>query len=230
MKHNHWDDLARENAEYYICPSETDYSTPEGRRHFFAEGQLQVDRLLEDIGQDIRSHRRALEIGCGVGRLAIPMSQHFDRLSAVDVAPRMLKALAKNCSELGINSIDHYLPHEPWENDSPFDLVYSCLVFQHIESWDVISDYVHRIAKCLDVHGVCYLHFDTRHPDVAYWARGLLPDRFLRKPWRRGIRRVRRRRSNVRRLIRQAGLTVVREYAPDSTDHVLIVCRAHANP
>jgi hypothetical protein len=24
MNHNHWDDLARENAEYYICPSETD--------------------------------------------------------------------------------------------------------------------------------------------------------------------------------------------------------------
>ena len=223
MSENRWDNFAKQDAEYYICTSDLDYSTPEGQDAFWKSGRAQVDHMLETVSPYLHGYRLALDIGCGIGRLSIPMAERFERVASVDVSPSMLTKLAANAERNEIDTIVPNLPDGPWDKLGSVDFAASCHVFQHIESWETIADYVHRLGGCLAEGGVAYLHFDTRPADLLYRVRPFVPDRLLPRPWRRGIRRVRRPRQQLLDLVRAAGLVVLEEHAPDTGDHVLVL-------
>jgi hypothetical protein len=67
------------------------------------------------------------------------------------------------------------------------------------------------------------LQFDTRPRSPAYRLRNALPDGLLRRQWRRGIRRIRRRPAQLAALFDAAGLPVVRELGPRTEEHVFIL-------
>src|SRR4051812_45989523 len=66
-----WERLAREDAEFYIW---TDLAPDDD---FYRSGERDVERILSFSAPHITRWSAALEIGCGVGRLTIPMSSHF---------------------------------------------------------------------------------------------------------------------------------------------------------
>jgi SAM-dependent methyltransferase len=219
-----WEAFAQDNAEYYIC-TEGRYSRPVNRDEFFASGRGDVERILGDVGSRLQQSRHALEVGCGVGRLTIPMAEHFERVTAVDVAPTMLVKLAENAARFDVQNITPCLADDEWDRGEPVDLAYSFIVFQHVAAWDAIERYVRRIGSCLAEGGIGYLHFDTRPATMTYRARGLLPDPLLPRSWRRGIRRVRRSRTDLLALFGEAGLVTVDERGPDGPDDIMIVTR-----
>jgi cyclopropane fatty-acyl-phospholipid synthase-like methyltransferase len=223
---NQWEDFARQNAEYHILTSEDDHSTAEKRAAFFALGEADVRRILAEVEPYLRHRRHALEIGCGVGRLAIPMSKSFETVTAVDVAPTMLEKLAENCAEVGITNVAPSLPGAAWDAGDPVDLAYSRIVFQHIDDWRTISDYVRRVATCLAADGVCHFHFDTRPRTAGYLVRRFLPDAVLRRRWRTGLRRVRRSPAQVRELCERSGLRVIEEDGSGEEFHILILTKS----
>jgi cyclopropane fatty-acyl-phospholipid synthase-like methyltransferase len=90
-----------------------------------------------------------VEIGCGIGRLAVPMARRFDEVVAVDIAPTMLDKLAEHARAAGVDNVHGFLDGQPWYARGPADLVYSLVAFQHIENWLEIVRYVARIAACL---------------------------------------------------------------------------------
>jgi SAM-dependent methyltransferase len=99
--------------------------------------------------------RRALEIGCGPGRLMVPMSRHFGEIHGVDVSDEMIRLAEKN-----LRSIPHAHPHHttgsdlaPFADDS-FDFVYSYAVFQHIPSADVVFNYLREARRVLKPDGI----------------------------------------------------------------------------
>ncbi len=225
MPGDRWETFARENPEYYICTGGA-YTAPAIRDEFFASGRADVDRILDEVKPHLHHRRQALELGCGVGRLAIPMAAHFDQVTAVDVAPTMLARLIENCDELGATNVAASLADDPWDAQGPVDLAYSYLVFQHVESWDIIGSYVQRIASCLAKDGVGYLHFDSRPRTLAYRLRRFVPDPLLPRAWRRGIRRVRRPASRLSALVRDCGLAIRDERNPKTGHHIIVVAPA----
>ena len=99
-----WDTRARENARAYInwpdVPNEEDA--------FFASGKtdydLYVTPFLQKMSFDPRE-KTALEIGCGIGRIARWMSQDFAQYIGVDVSPEMIrKASSYNLPRAAISS------------------------------------------------------------------------------------------------------------------------------
>jgi cyclopropane fatty-acyl-phospholipid synthase-like methyltransferase len=88
-----WNERAREDAGYYVAF---------GRREqddagFFATATEVINGLeweLRRVSLAQRGNWRALEIGCGPGRLMRPMARHFVELHGVDVSDEMV-ALAK---------------------------------------------------------------------------------------------------------------------------------------
>lgn len=226
MTRNRWDEFAQENAEYYILTTnDLDYSTPSGMASFFESGRREAARILDEAGGHLTAHHTALEIGCGVGRLAIPMARTFDRVIGVDISPTMLAKLAENTRDAQLSNVTGFLAGEPWDKQGPVDFAYSRIVFQHIEDWEVIEDNVTRIASCLADRGIASLHFDTRPRSLAYEALRIAPDKVLRRQWRRGIRRVRRSAADVEALLRQHGLRVVTQLRPGTELHVFIAAR-----
>ncbi|MGE0060291.1 MAG: class I SAM-dependent methyltransferase, partial [Dehalococcoidia bacterium] len=61
---------------------------------FFATGDREIaelmtylDRVAPDIGRD-----RALDFGCGIGRVTRPLAAHFARVTGMDISPSMVEA------------------------------------------------------------------------------------------------------------------------------------------
>ena len=64
---------------------------------FFACGEEEIDRILRHVDSlsfPLR-RRRALDFGCGVGRLTQALSRYFRQCDGVDIAPSMVKLARK---------------------------------------------------------------------------------------------------------------------------------------
>src|SRR3984885_7741210 len=88
-----WNARAREDAGYYVAFGRRDQDDA----GFFATATEVINGLEGElrrvpIGQ--RGDWKALEIGCGPGRLMRPMSRHFVEIHGVDVSDEMI-ALAQ---------------------------------------------------------------------------------------------------------------------------------------
>lgn len=216
-----WERFAREDAEYYIWTREgIDFSSPEGKR-LFAESGVQDAAMILRTGSPA-GRRAALEIGCGVGRLSLPMSQHFEHLTAVDISPSMLAQLEQRCAESNVENIRPVEAAGKWD-DRKYDFVYSWIVFQHIEDPRVLEEYFQRIATSLAVDGIFFAHVDTRSRTPLYHLRNAAPDWMLPRPWRRGIRRIRRAPESVMEMVCGAGLAVASEVGAGTGDHILLL-------
>jgi SAM-dependent methyltransferase len=219
-----WEHFAQVDAEYYVLTDIGREPDEEGRWRFFASGEAEADRILTRCEPHLGGRDLAIEIGCGVGRVAIPISRNFGRVLGVDVAPTMLGKLRENAAKAGA-LVEPVLAADSWDERERADLAYSVLVFQHLPAFAEIAAYVHRVAQALKPTGIGYLQFDTRPATLAYRARNVLPDAVLPRRWRRGLRRIRRSAASLRELFREAELEIVAEAAPDSEEHVFIVRR-----
>lgn len=226
MGHQRWEDFAQEDAEFYIYSVDVDYSTPEGKRFFFESGQEDAEKILTECKDLLRANGSAIEIGCGVGRLAIAMAKRFDNVVGVDVSPTMIEKFSKNADQLDVVNVSGFLDTQEWDKPGSADLIYSYIVFQHIEDEAVIEEYLPRISRALKAEGLSLLQFDTRPSDPAYRLKMLIPDMFLPRTLRRGIRRIRRDPDRLRTLFNKHGLRVLKESRPGTEDHMFLLGRA----
>jgi SAM-dependent methyltransferase len=215
-----WERFAKSSAEHYIC-TEVDSSTPEGREAFFRSGEEYVDRMVAGLEGLLARRDAALDFGCGVGRLAMPLARHFARVTAVDISPTMLDKLAANCAERGVANVSGRLSDDDWEGSGPFDLVNSFLVFQHLADDAEVTAYLGRIAGCLAPTGVCVVQFDSRPRRAAYRLRNAIPDVVLPDRHRSGLRRIRRSPAALHSLLHRAGLSLIDEEGPGTELHVI---------
>ena len=101
---------------------------------FFRSG---IDEVAAELGRLDRlgleiPRRRALDFGCGVGRLTQALADHFECVDGIDIAPTMIE-LAHGYNRHGDRCRYHLAESEtlPFPEHG-FDLVYSVLVLQHM--------------------------------------------------------------------------------------------------
>ncbi len=99
----------------------------DARRQFYQTGQADIDKLLTWFDADVGARPaggRALDIGCGVGRLTHAMAAVADEVCGYDVSETMLK-LARETATAGTTFTTSLPP-------GPFTWINSYIVFQHI--------------------------------------------------------------------------------------------------
>ena len=155
-----WDARAREDAHYYVAfgrrdQDETEFlSTAAGVLREQLEKELQRFPATQPL-----STRRALEIGCGPGRLIRPMSRHFGEIHGVDVSPEMIAQARSRLADLPSAHLHATTGSDlSLFPDSYFDFVYSYAVFQHIPSADVVFSYLRETVRVLKPGGFAHLH------------------------------------------------------------------------
>lgn len=103
---------------------------------FMASGISYVDNLLSFIRKYFSaefSPTRILDVGCGVGRLTIPLSKWAKELVGVDIAPAMLELCAKHAKLAGIDNLTLCESDDTLSRvTGTFDLVNTYIVLQHI--------------------------------------------------------------------------------------------------
>jgi SAM-dependent methyltransferase len=104
---------------------------------FFATGKREVDERLAiaaELGLPSR-YDKALDFGCGLGRLSRELAAHFDRCVGLDITEAMLtraRELNAHIDNLEFVRADGSEPL-PFR-DQTFDAVYSDIVLQHLPS------------------------------------------------------------------------------------------------
>jgi len=221
---NIWEKFAKENAEFYILTEKgIDYSLQEGRDFFFNSGKKFTKETVSRVEVYLNGYGRALEIGCGTGRLTFPHSKLFDEVYAVDISPTMLEKLAVVAKDNSIFNIKTCLPHENWDRQEYFDYAFSFIVFQHIKDLSIIENYIHRTATALKNNGIAQLQFDTRPVSFPYRLRNLIPDCLLPKTQRKGIRRIRRDPDILRELFKSSQLDIIDEIDDRTEFHTFLL-------
>jgi ubiquinone/menaquinone biosynthesis C-methylase UbiE len=149
-----WNERAREDANYYVAFGRRDQDDNE-----FLSTAADVVRDLEGemkrLPKDIPiSARRALEIGCGPGRLMRPMSRHFGEIHGIDVSDEMIAQAKHKLSDIPWAHAHHASGSDLAQFPSDhFDFVYSYAVFQHIPSAEVVFSYLRETVRVLKPGG-----------------------------------------------------------------------------
>ncbi|HEY1757604.1 MAG TPA: class I SAM-dependent methyltransferase [Bryobacteraceae bacterium] len=156
-----WNRRARSAPLYYVALGNPEQSWQD----FVSGGQDLVSAFEKELGRlpspGNRERWRALEIGCGPGRLMLPLSRHFGEIHGVDVSDEMVRLARVNLA-----SVPHAHVHAadgtrlPQFNDEFFDFVYSYAVFQHIPSRDVVLNYLEETRRVLKTGGVARMQFN----------------------------------------------------------------------
>ena len=103
---------------------------------FLESGRAYVNHIWDAI-EAARGGRfspeRALDFGCGVGRIAIPLAARCGTVVGLDVADRMLAGARELCEQLGVRNVQFVKADDDLTQvHGTFDLVHSYIVFQHI--------------------------------------------------------------------------------------------------
>jgi len=76
--------------------------------------------------------RRALDFGCGAGRLTQALARHVERVTGVDISERMVALARQHCSDERVCFVQNVRPDLKVFACRSFDLVYSRITLQHI--------------------------------------------------------------------------------------------------
>lgn len=108
----------------------------ENKKAFFESGEEHIRFIIDVINRHIDpafAPSRCLDFGCGLGRLVMPLAKRYKYVVGIDVSDAMLAGAKQNCLVNEINNVDFYKSDDDLSAvTGKFDLVHSCLVFQHI--------------------------------------------------------------------------------------------------
>jgi SAM-dependent methyltransferase len=215
---------------------------------FAKTGQDQVQFLTELCG--LSADHRVLDIGCGVGRLAVPLTSVLGpkgSYDGFDVMPYMIDWCERNIGrshpnfrfthadvqtsighDSGIDAAEYVFPYV----DSSFDLAYAGSLFTHLTP-DAAGNYLHQVARVLRPGGVFVSTWNMYNSE----SEKVLAGQSLRQAWpsERDQHRLKddiNPESNVaydelwlRPEYDKAGLTILEPVRPDATYSPLRVPR-----
>ena len=145
-----WNQRASEDAYYYVAFGRREQDDEE----FFSTATDVIKGLEWDLKR-VRGRDAALEIGCGPGRLMLPMARHFTEIHGVDVSDEMVRLAGEHLRNTP-NAHAHLSSGSDLAEfpDDKFDFVYSFAVFQHIPSREVVFNYLREARRVLKPGGV----------------------------------------------------------------------------
>lgn len=231
-----WDDLAQRDAMWAVV------SEPHRRGcwdvdEFMATGRAEVGGILaglQEQGLFPGQTRRALDFGCGLGRLTAALADHFSEVIGVDISDEMVRrAEALHASRPTCRFVANHTPSLAFVEDSSCDLVLSLIALQHVSSSAAILDYIREFARAVAPDGAVVFQLPTSvgwrvrlHPLRAlnHLVRSLprAPDRLLKflTPYSMSLVGVSE--ATVRRTLADAGCQVVAAFPDKRTGSAVV--------
>ncbi len=184
----------------------------------------------------------AVDLGCGTGRVTIPLAQRCERVVGIDVSPRSIERLQAKCAAAGITNIDTHIQSLETLELSPgsVDLVVSNYALHHLRDAEkarllsrargwlrpdgrlVVGDMMFGRGGAVDDRRIvaAKLQVLMRRGPAGWW-------RILKNLWRFGLRLREKPLSRARweTLARAAGFTEVHTVPVRAEAAVLLATR-----
>ena len=166
-----WEDLSRLDPLWAVLSEPSKRFGGWSPDEFLASGERDVAHFLEVCGRSglPRSRSRALDFGCGAGRLTRALSYRFESCVGVDIAEPMIE-VARDLNrdrpgcEFLVNDNDDLARFE----DATFDFVVSHIVLQHVPGRDAILRYIDELVRVLRPGGALVFQLPS---SVPVWSR-----------------------------------------------------------
>lgn len=156
-----WDDLATVDPLWAVLSVDAMRNGGWDLHEFFATGEAEVEQILATAAQIGRPkrHRRALDFGCGVGRLTRALAGRFGETVGVDISKRMTQMARELNPDLTFVTAD-----EPPAGD--FDLVLANLVLQHLPNQALARECMRRLIEATRSDGLVVFQLPTHLPPM----------------------------------------------------------------
>ena len=168
----HWNAFAKSDPFWAILTAPDKENRRWRAEEFFATGKAEVDALIQSVEalNWTGRRRRALDFGCGVGRLTQPLSDHFEQCCGVDISAEMLR-LANEFNRRQSRCSYHLNTSNalPLFSDGYFDFIYSNIVLQHMKP-EYAGNYIREFLRVLAPGGLIIFQLPSemvRHPHPA---------------------------------------------------------------
>ena len=146
-----WNLIATHQPYFGVLANEryrSENLTPETIDDFYASGRADIDHVIGVLkrvtGIDV-SPARALDFGCGAGRLTLAMAKYAKHVVGVDVAEGMLQVAREQAAAHKVGNVElrTTIPSDQ------VDWINSLIVFQHIpppRGYSILADLVALLA------------------------------------------------------------------------------------
>jgi 2-polyprenyl-3-methyl-5-hydroxy-6-metoxy-1,4-benzoquinol methylase len=166
-----WECFGAKDPYYGVLTSESFRTSNIGdveRRDFFDSGRRHVLSCLAKIEALVGPVRRggALDFGCGVGRLALPLASDagFVLVDGVDISVSMLREARANAERMAVENVGLIHSSEFFESSDQrpdhrfYSFIHSFIVLQHIPTYKGYLIFRSLLDR-LEPGGVIAVHF-----------------------------------------------------------------------
>ncbi len=152
---NKWNQFAENDPLWSILGIEEKRGNKWNLEEFKETGRKEINNLMQKI-KELKpelKNGRALDFGCGIGRLTQPLSGLFEDVHGVDVSKVMIDLANKHSAAPNV----HYHANEKndlgiFPNDY-FDLIYSNITLQHMKRKCAVK-YIEEFSRILNNGGI----------------------------------------------------------------------------
>jgi|SRR5580658_110263 ubiquinone/menaquinone biosynthesis C-methylase UbiE len=158
-----WENLAQTDPFWAILAEPEFKGNRWTVNDFFQTGVAEIDGVMATLATFGLPTRglKALDFGCGAGRLTQPLARHFEQVWGVDISPTMIE-LAKRLDKIGDRG--HFLVNPAPDlrifEDGFFDMVYSRRTLMHIPR-RLIPGYISELLRVTSRSGVLVFHLPS---------------------------------------------------------------------
>lgn len=181
---NNWKKWAEKDPYFGVVSHEQFHGDriKDHKAEFFLSGVREITRFVEIFEQTFSTLNkgRALDFGCGVGRLSLALSQVFEEVVGLDIADGMLAEAKQNAKEMNRTNVRFERSDDLLSNaKGKFDFVNSFIVLQHIPEKRGL-EIIRQLIEKLKPGGGLMLHVSTRRElaparQLAYFFRHNVP-------------------------------------------------------
>ncbi|MDD5638727.1 MAG: class I SAM-dependent methyltransferase [Candidatus Pacebacteria bacterium] len=165
-----WNNLAEEDPFWAILSDPSKKGKKWKIEDFFESGEKEINELFNWLNKNKVNVNfgRALDFGCGVGRLSNSLSSMFLQVYGVDISSKMIE-LARRYSRYPenklcflVNKVDNLDIFQ----DNFFDFIYTNITLQHIKQ-DFALKYIDSFLKKIKKDGIVVFQVESFKKNIA---------------------------------------------------------------
>jgi len=165
-----WEKLGKTDPYFGVIVEEkfkTKNLTQQNLELFFDSGERYADNVFNAIENAIGEKfnpEAALDFGCGVGRLTIPLSKRCKHIVGVDISESILKEARTNSEKFGTFNTVYKGYSEKFIVANRFDFINTYVVLQHILV-KTGNDIIGNLLTSLSEGGIAVIHVTFSETD-----------------------------------------------------------------
>lgn len=178
----HWNEFGTWDPLWAILMENDKLGKKWNPDEFFKVGKQEIKdvmQYIEELGL-LQQRGRALDFGCGVGRLTQALASYFEEVVGIDIAPSMVN-LAKQYNRFGAHCMYYVNDTDNLRifSDKEFHFIYTNIVLQHMRP-DYAKSYIKEFLRVLKPQGLLIFQLPSRkratvmrNPSPIMESRGL---------------------------------------------------------